>query len=93
MDPAKKIKDGDGREKSRAHILNIVTPDVYAVAIAGKEVWYLVSSIISVIIGLNFLYYLLGASAWVGVGAIVLASPASYWVGRTTYREHFRDSF
>jgi hypothetical protein len=85
--PVQPKETGSGPGKARANILNIVTPDVFAVAVGGKEVWQLLNAILSVMIGLGLLYYLLGVSALLGVAAITLASPASYWVATATYRE------
>lgn len=54
---------------------------------SGKKVWHFSNALGSFVMGTAMLYYILGVSALVGVGMVLLAAPLAYYLGRTIYRE------
>ena len=75
------------KNKGRAQILNIINRDVFDVAVCGKQMWYMSNALFSFLFGTAFLYYILGVSAFIGLGTVLLAAPLSIMLGRSIYRK------
>ncbi|RXK39910.1 hypothetical protein M231_02844 [Tremella mesenterica] len=72
--------------KGRSQVMNLLTIDTGTIASLGTHTWNLTNAIIGLVIGIYFLYSMLGISAFVGILCIPLSTPASYYVARQIYK-------
>ncbi|ORY26307.1 P-loop containing nucleoside triphosphate hydrolase protein [Naematelia encephala] len=78
--------DQEVSNAGRAQVMNLLTIDSGTIASLATKSWALSNSIISLAIGLAFLWSMLGVSAFVGIACIPLSTPASVWVAKKIYR-------
>ncbi|BEI85636.1 hypothetical protein CcaverHIS002_0510370 [Cutaneotrichosporon cavernicola] len=71
--------------KGRAQVMNLLTIDVGTVASMATYIWNISNGIIQLIIGLVFMYNMLGSSSAVALLCVPLFAPISAWIAKRIY--------
>ena len=72
--------------KGRSQVMNLLTIDNNTIASIATIAPNVTNSVISLAIGVGFLYGMLGVSAFVGIACIPLSAPMSTYVAKNIYQ-------
>ncbi|KAJ9113834.1 hypothetical protein QFC19_000027 [Naganishia cerealis] len=77
---------GKGNSQGRAQILNLLLIDGERVGGLGYRAFLVSNAVLSLVIGVTFLYMMFGWATFVGMAVIPLAAPVSYLISVYRYR-------